>query len=392
MKKKIRVLAILTALVMSLQATAAFAEEGKSDAHGDRGVAVERTVEKSEKPEKPEKSESAEKPGKPEKTEQANKSENSEKPEKSDKTEKPEKTEIKDKTEKADKEEEKSSEEDKTDVVSVNGESEVTDEETTDTSTEENATEGNTTEENATEETEGKEEAPEHGKRKFTKEELETKRAEYKEKHIDAKAYFEEIKEGFSKADKETRKHILSEIAEVKKELKDESIGVFARGKEIDFGKYDNVRPRIENNRTLVPIRAVTESLGAEVTWDEETQTITITKDGNEVVLQIGSTSILVNGVEVECEVAAKIENGRTLVPLRIISEALRKTVDWDEESGTIIIEDDDKQDGNTEEADENAGDEAVTEPVEGGEDEETENSATSDENTEVTEETVQEN
>lgn len=46
MKKKIRVLAILTALVMSLQATAAFAEEGKSDAHGDRGVAVERTVEK----------------------------------------------------------------------------------------------------------------------------------------------------------------------------------------------------------------------------------------------------------------------------------------------------------------------------------------------------------
>lgn len=184
----------------------------------------------------------------------------------------------------------------------------------------------------------------------------------------------------------------MSEIAEVKKELKDESIGVFARGKEIDFGKYDNVRPRIENNRTLVPIRAITESLGAEVTWDEETQTITITKDGNEVVLQIGSTSILVNGVEVECEVAAKIENGRTLVPLRIISEALRKTVDWDEESGTIIIEDDDKQDGNTEEADENAGDEAVTEPVEGGEDEGTENSATSDENTEVTEETVQEN
>ena len=185
----------------------------------------------------------------------------------------------------------------------------------------------------------GKDRKKDNHNKKFTKEELETREKEYREKRLETKEYFAEIKINFGKSDAETKKLILAEIAELKEALKDYSIGVFVRGIEIDFEKYNNVKPRIENNRTLVPIRAVTESLGAEVEWDEETQTITISKGENIVVLQIGSTTVTVNGTEQECEVAPKIEKDRTLVPLRIISEALKENVEWDENSKTVIIE-----------------------------------------------------
>jgi len=178
----------------------------------------------------------------------------------------------------------------------------------------------------------------------FTKEELEAKKTEYKAQKIEAKEYFKEIKSGFGSADKDTKKEILAEIASVKAEIKDDSIGVFVRGKEIDFDKYDGVKPKIENSRTLIPIRAISEALGAEVVWNEETQEITITRGENIVILTIGSTTVKVNGEEEECEVAPKIENGRTLVPVRIVSEALKEKVEWDSASRTVIIEEDEEK------------------------------------------------
>ena len=111
---------------------------------------------------------------------------------------------------------------------------------------------------------------------------------------------------GLTQAFKETRKAILEEIANVKKELKDESIGVFARGKEVDFEKYDGVKPCIENNRTLVPIRAITEALDAEVEWVNETRQVIITKSENEIILTIGSTKVLVKGKIPEASVWKK--------------------------------------------------------------------------------------
>jgi len=190
-------------------------------------------------------------------------------------------------------------------------------------------------------------------KRKFTKEELFTKRVEFKEKRIEAREYFKEIKLGFAEADAETRKLILEEIAAAKKELKDYSIGVFARGKEVDFEKYDGVKPRIENNRTLVPIRAITEALGAEVEWVAEENKVIITKGENQIILEIGSVIVLVNGETQECEVAPKIEKNRTLVPLRIVSESLRQKVEWDDESQTIVIEEEIEEPADVEEAEE---------------------------------------
>ena len=177
-------------------------------------------------------------------------------------------------------------------------------------------------------------------RRKFNKEDLFEKREKFRGKHIQPREYLDEIKVDFEDADEETRKLILEEIAAAKKELNDETIDVFAHGKNIDFDKYDGVKPRIENERTIVPVRAIAEALDAEVEWIAEENKVIITKGEYQVVLEIGNMTVLVNGEEQECEVAPKIEDGRTLVPVRIISEGMKKKVDWDNESQTIVIED----------------------------------------------------
>ncbi|GEL77649.1 stalk domain-containing protein [Tenuibacillus multivorans] len=94
----------------------------------------------------------------------------------------------------------------------------------------------------------------------------------------------------------------------------------------------------IEDGRTLVPMRGIFESLGATVAWDQETRTVTGEKGEVSVQLTIGNTKALVNGDVVELSVPAKVANGRTLVPLRFISESLGATVGWDNSTRTVTI------------------------------------------------------
>ena len=86
----------------------------------------------------------------------------------------------------------------------------------------------------------------------------------------------------------------------------------------------------ISENRTLVPLRKIFELLGAEVSWDEGTRTAISEKDGKKVTISIGSRQMYVNGEPKELDVPAKIINNRTLVPLRAISEAYTCDVSWD--------------------------------------------------------------
>ena len=97
--------------------------------------------------------------------------------------------------------------------------------------------------------------------------------------------------------------------------------------------------PIIENGRTLVPLRSIFEGLGAEVKWDPDIQEVRGISNDKEVILRIGDTAATVNGQPVTLDVAAKIENGRTLVPLRVISESLGTEVKWDAETYRIDIE-----------------------------------------------------
>lgn len=105
-------------------------------------------------------------------------------------------------------------------------------------------------------------------------------------------------------------------------------------GQQLSF----DVPPTIENGRTLVPLRAIFEAMGAAVTWDQNTHTATAVKDGTTVILKIGSTTPTINGQVKQLDVPAKIVNGRTLAPLRFIGEAFGGTVEWNQASQLISI------------------------------------------------------
>lgn len=100
----------------------------------------------------------------------------------------------------------------------------------------------------------------------------------------------------------------------------------------------EDQQPIIENNRTLVPLRAIFEALEAEVNWDDETRTVTAAKGENSMEMTIGASSYKVNGEEKELDVPARIVNNRTLVPLRVVAESLDCTADWNEEKYTVDV------------------------------------------------------
>lgn len=94
----------------------------------------------------------------------------------------------------------------------------------------------------------------------------------------------------------------------------------------------------ISENRTLVPLRKIFETLGAEVEWDDVTRKVTANKNGRIVSIIIGSNELYVNGNVVMLDVAAKIINNRTLVPVRAISEAYECEVRWNDKDNLVEI------------------------------------------------------
>lgn len=170
-------------------------------------------------------------------------------------------------------------------------------------------------------------------------EELREMKALVKASKIESLTYLKELRQQFRNVDKDDRAEVLAELAEIKTELQDYSIDTFVNGLAIDFEKYDNVMPFIEDGVTLAPIRAVTEALGAEVIWDSETQEIVIKKDDININMTIGDNIAYVNGNEVLLDVAPQIRDDRTVVPMRFIAESFNLNVDWDGNSNTIIIE-----------------------------------------------------
>lgn len=102
--------------------------------------------------------------------------------------------------------------------------------------------------------------------------------------------------------------------------------------------KFSEQHPIIDNGYTLIPIRAVSETLGADVEWDGDAGIVTITKSDDAIILAIGSSTAYVNNDRYELECSAEVVNGRTLVPIRFVAEAFGNTVEWDGESRTVLI------------------------------------------------------
>ncbi|MCD1259736.1 copper amine oxidase N-terminal domain-containing protein [Paenibacillus athensensis] len=105
--------------------------------------------------------------------------------------------------------------------------------------------------------------------------------------------------------------------------------------------KFPDTEPYVDSNgRTMVPVRFVSEKLGGKVDWNATTKTVTIATQGKNISLTIGSKTPTVNGNSVELDTAAAMVDGRTMVPLRFVSEALESKVTWDEGAHAVQITD----------------------------------------------------
>ena len=92
----------------------------------------------------------------------------------------------------------------------------------------------------------------------------------------------------------------------------------------------------IENGRTMVPLRFISEALGEKVDWKADTKTVIV--GDNKASLVIGEKEIEANGKKIAIDSPAVIKDSRTFVPLRAISEILGSKVDWDSSTRTVKI------------------------------------------------------
>lgn len=98
-------------------------------------------------------------------------------------------------------------------------------------------------------------------------------------------------------------------------------------------------QPIMDNSRVMVPIRAIFEALGYTVDWDQATQTGTATNGDNTITVQVNNAGITYDSGTYWCDVAPKNVSGRILVPIRAISESAGCDVFWNQTMKKVIIE-----------------------------------------------------
>jgi outer membrane protein TolC len=116
--------------------------------------------------------------------------------------------------------------------------------------------------------------------------------------------------------------------------LADSAVTVTIDGKQKTFEQP----PVIVHDRTLVPMRTIFEALGATVSWNPTTRTVSATKGDTTIVLLVNSDLAWKNNAEVKLDTNSEIVNGRTMVPVRFVSEALGASVQWDANTRTVSI------------------------------------------------------
>jgi len=101
---------------------------------------------------------------------------------------------------------------------------------------------------------------------------------------------------------------------------------------------FADTQPQYINGRVLVPLRGVFEQMGANVNWDQQTRMVTANKGATDVQLRIGDRIATVNGTTMNLDVPAMILRGSTMVPIRFVSEALGAQVGWMEAQHLVSI------------------------------------------------------
>lgn len=110
---------------------------------------------------------------------------------------------------------------------------------------------------------------------------------------------------------------------------------VLVNGKKLEM----DVQPLEAGGRIFVPVRFIFEALGATVSWDDPTQTVTGVLGDKTVIMIIGDENALVNGKQLQMGVAPMLKDMRTLVPIRFVAEGLGAAVGWDEKTFTATID-----------------------------------------------------
>jgi N-acetylmuramoyl-L-alanine amidase len=98
------------------------------------------------------------------------------------------------------------------------------------------------------------------------------------------------------------------------------------------------VPARIVEGNTLVPVRIISEEIGADVSWNQKEQMVTIEKNGLKIQLTINKTMASVNGIRHDLEVPPVLENGTTLLPVRFVTEKLGLVVQYDQLSAAVFL------------------------------------------------------
>lgn len=104
-----------------------------------------------------------------------------------------------------------------------------------------------------------------------------------------------------------------------------DDISVTLNGETLNF----DVSPQLINNRTMVPMRVIFEALGAAVDWNGDTQTVTAVKDDIVITMQVDNDCMTVGGYAVMLDSPPIVIDNRTLVPVRAVSEAMWADVKW---------------------------------------------------------------
>lgn len=113
-----------------------------------------------------------------------------------------------------------------------------------------------------------------------------------------------------------------------------QNIKVYVDGQKVLF----DVGPRLVGGRTMVPLRAIFEALGATVEWEEETKTVTAYNEAYIVKSTIGKNEMFVNNESISIDVPPMIVDSRTFVPARFVAEAFNCNVEWDHENFIVKI------------------------------------------------------
>lgn len=113
-----------------------------------------------------------------------------------------------------------------------------------------------------------------------------------------------------------------------------DEILVVVKGEYIDF----DVPPAIEDNRVLVPMRNIFTALGAEVYWQQDVQTVIAVRGNDVIAMQLGQNFLFKNNEKIEIPTASVARDGRTLVPIRAVAEALDTEVLYNGNTKTVVI------------------------------------------------------